>query len=107
MFCVIYEFEVDSKNEAEFKKIWHELTLLIRKSGGLGARLHKDPTKQNIWLAYSQWANKSDWEAFSPVDVTQHEELTKRMKQILENVLIPYQLELVDDLLDFTSSHPL
>lgn len=40
MFYVIYEFTVDVEAQSEFEKLWHDLTLEIRNSGGLGSRLH-------------------------------------------------------------------
>lgn len=50
------------QNENEFKEIWHKLTLIIKEArGGLGSRLHKDKTKENLWVAYAQWPSENAW----------------------------------------------
>lgn len=67
MFSVVYEFAVLERNEGEFKKVWHELTLLIKETrGSLGSRLHKDTMRNNVWIAYAQWPNKETWGNASP-----------------------------------------
>ena len=100
MFCVVYEFEVTPNSENEFKKIWHDLTLIIKETrGGLGSRLHKDKSKRNIWIAYAQWPNETAWKKPAPHIEDRHVILGNRMKEICINIRIIYQLDVIDDLL--------
>jgi len=100
MFCVVYEFEVTQNNENEFKEIWHYLTLVIReKCGGLGSRLHKETTRDNIWIAYAQWPSKNDWNQPTSDANNQLVRLRDRMKAICQNIRTIYQLDVIDDLL--------
>jgi quinol monooxygenase YgiN len=100
MFCVVYEFEVNHDNENEFKQVWHNLTLIIREArGGLGSRLHKDITRDNIWIAYAQWPDKNAWSQPGSSISDKHAELRDRMKAVCVNVRTIYQLDVIDDLL--------
>jgi quinol monooxygenase YgiN len=100
MFCVVYEFEVIQANENEFKKVWHDLTLAIRETcGGLGSRLHKDVTRDNIWIAYAQWPNKNTWDQPFAFTDNKHMELQTQIKLICKCIRTVYQLEVTDDLL--------
>jgi quinol monooxygenase YgiN len=100
MFCVVYEFEVIQDNENEFKKTWHNLTVAIRETcGGLGSRLHKDIPRDNIWIAYAQWPNKSTWDKPFTFADNQHTELQNRIKSICKYIRTVYQMDVTDDLL--------
>lgn len=100
MFCVLYEFEVTQKDEAEFKAIWHQLTEIIKEScGGLGSRLHKDILRENIFIAYAQWPDKATWDIPSKPTNTSFDTLRKRLRTLCTNIHTLYQLDMVDDLL--------
>lgn len=100
IFCVVYEFEVDQNHENEFIKIWHDLTLIIKETrGGLGSRLHKDKTKENIWIAYAQWPSETAWNLPASHIDDRHILLGNRMKEICINIRTIYQLDVIDDLL--------
>lgn len=99
MFCVIYEFEVDPKLEADFQNAWHQLTLEIRsKRCGLGSRLHKVSGRNNIWLAYAQWPDRDTW-----LNPGVHDPDMNKWRDVLKNsteeIRTVYELEVMDDLL--------
>jgi heme-degrading monooxygenase HmoA len=100
MFCVIYEFEVNPMKENEFKKIWHQLTLLIKEfRGGLGSRLHKDTMKPNIWVGYAQWPSEDVWNNPDPANEENLAQLRDRLRETCIDIRPVYQLDVVDDLL--------
>lgn len=100
MFSVVYEFKVSQQNEEEFKKIWHQLTLIIKETrGGLGSRLHKDINREGVWIAYAQWADKETWGNNSPFTHPHHIALQTSLISICDGIGIVYELEVADDLL--------
>ncbi len=61
MFVVIYEFQVNSGEETNFKEAWAALTKLIYTyEGSLGSRLHQ-AIGQN-YIAYAQWPDQATFE---------------------------------------------
>ena len=61
-FVVLYEWEVPPDKEEEFKKAWHQVTLMIRERyNSLGSRLHTGEEKGRF-LGYAVWPDRSGWE---------------------------------------------
>lgn len=101
MYYVIYEFEVNSHNQTEFTKIWHQLTIEIKKTnGGLGSRLHKDINRPNSLIAYAQWPDKETWENKGAISTPEQNILREKMLALCNGVSVVNQLEMVDDLLE-------
>lgn len=98
MFCILYEFTVDTHQEDNFKSLWHQLTLKIKEDkSSLGARLHKVLEVENTWLAYAQWVSEEEYNN-SPTD-KYFEMLREKFLETCRGIKILYQLECVDDLM--------
>lgn len=99
-FCVVYEFEVSRQNEQDFQDVWNQLTHIIKETrGGLGSRLHKDLSRDNIWIAYAQWPSKEAWGSNPTSYDSRHSALRARMKDLCESIRTVYELDVIDDLL--------
>jgi quinol monooxygenase YgiN len=98
MYCLAYEFFVDKYQEHEFKRLWHQLTLMIKEdNGSLGARLHKVIDVENTWVAYAQWESEKVYE-HSLTDAG-FEKLREQFLHTCKGIKILYQLEVIDDML--------
>ncbi|HEX7776564.1 MAG TPA: hypothetical protein VF449_08555 [Parvibaculum sp.] len=59
MIAVIYRWHVEKKDEAEFRRRWHEITEdIVHHHGGGGSRLHR--AENGEWIAYARWPSRED-----------------------------------------------
>ena len=103
MFCVVYEFKVKQGANEDFEKSWAEFTKAIyRVRGSLGSRLHKTKEPQT-YIAYAQWPSREIFyqdvgkESYKPEEWQQRE----KMSAALESSKKVYELEVLNDLLQF------
>lgn len=99
MFALIYEFDVNTRNTENFLQTWHVLTSRVKAlSESAGAMLHK--LNDTTWVAYSNWPSKESWEKS---DLNQEEMviLREQLFSLCDDIRIAYQLDVVDDLLNF------
>lgn len=103
MYCVVYEFTVDKKNEEKFKKLWHELTLkIIEECHSAGSRLHCVDNNENTWVAYAQWPSKEIYDN-TPTKVS-YEKIRQEFLSTCNSVGVIYQMECVDNLFTLSST---
>lgn len=98
MFSVIYYFETQPGQSANFEAAWEELTRLIYiYEGSLGSRLHR--TAENQYLAYAQWPDRETWAGSGNKLPDSADELRARMRNSCTRIETLHELELVRDLL--------
>ena len=66
MIRVLYTWDVDLVQEAEFVDTWREATLRIRATepGALGSTLTRDADEPEVFVAIARWRRRADVEAF-------------------------------------------
>ncbi len=97
MFCVVYEFTVDTHQEKKFQELWHQLTLEIKTDiGALGSRLHKVLEVENTWVAYGQWISEQAYEK-APND-KHFNQIREKFLETCRGIKILYQMQMTDDL---------
>lgn len=78
MFIAIYQWNVRPEQEAAFQHAWAKLTTIIyRKQGSLGSRLHK--CDDGRYLAYAQWPDKETFLSSDLIPLSPEEEKYRKI----------------------------
>ncbi len=97
MIAVIYRWRVDEKDEKDFERRWHEITVdIMRNHGGGGSRLHR--AENGDWVAYARWPRREDRDRAFEARAREHHDTTPQSEgkaRLIEETW----LEITDDLL--------
>jgi quinol monooxygenase YgiN len=97
MYAVIYHFQVKTGREEEFRRLWRQLTDILRAaSQEYGARLHA--AEHGVFIAYTQWPSRQAYEKAPPLspDATR---LRGTMLETCEDIRGIHQMEVIEDFL--------
>lgn len=98
MFCIIYEFQVNTNSEPDFIKNWKGLTDLIYKyENSLGSRLHRIEDGQ--FLAYAQWPDRNTWENSGSKLPLAANAFRDGMRAACSNIKTSFELDVEEDLI--------